>query len=117
MSPLDLAFATLAKSGKVRDDSEVDMQNPRKESPKCLQRFLLVIPVFINDYNHFIGQVDVADQLRSSYNSWRISFSYMLYVLFFWHFERSNEMLNTRGIHSQVGRRSAIQTHTIDAAR
>ena len=31
----------------------------------------LLIPAFINDYNHFIGGVDQADQLRSYYNTQR----------------------------------------------
>ena len=31
----------------------------------------LLIPWFINDYNHFMGAVDQADQLRSYYNTQR----------------------------------------------
>jgi hypothetical protein len=33
----------------------------------------LPIPVFIDDYNHYMGGVDIADQLRSYYSTQRIS--------------------------------------------
>jgi hypothetical protein len=47
---------------------------PRKNLP---------IPIFIDDYNHFIGGVDIADQLRSYYCIQRISLR-SWYPLFFW---------------------------------
>jgi hypothetical protein len=33
----------------------------------------LAIPIFINDYNHFMGGVDIADQLRAYYSTQRIT--------------------------------------------
>ena len=43
----------------------------------------LPIPLFIDDYNHFMGGVDIADQLRSYYTTQRITFR-TWYPLFFW---------------------------------
>lgn len=43
----------------------------------------LPIPLFIDDYNHFMGGVDIADQLRSYYTTQRISLRNW-YPLFFW---------------------------------
>ena len=43
----------------ARTSREVFGDNPTKQ---------LLIPQFINDYNHFMGGVDQADQLRSYYN-------------------------------------------------
>jgi hypothetical protein len=43
----------------------------------------LPIPVFIDDYNHFMGGVDIADQFRAYYSTQRISFR-SWYPLFFW---------------------------------
>jgi hypothetical protein len=43
----------------------------------------LPIPAFIDDYNHFMGGVDIADQLRSYYTTQRISLRNW-YPLFFW---------------------------------
>jgi hypothetical protein len=43
----------------------------------------LPIPVFIDDYNHYMGGVDIADQLRSYYSTQRI-FLYCWFSLFFW---------------------------------
>jgi hypothetical protein len=43
----------------------------------------LSIPLFIDDYNHFMGGVDIADQLRSYYTTQRISLRNW-YPLFFW---------------------------------
>ncbi len=44
----------------ARTSREVFGDNPTKQ---------LLIPQFINDYNHFMGGVDQADQLRSYYNT------------------------------------------------
>jgi hypothetical protein len=35
----------------------------------------LPIPIFIDDYNHYMGGVDIADQLRSYYSTQRTSFA------------------------------------------
>ena len=43
----------------------------------------LPIPVFIDDYNHYMGGVDIADQLRSYYSTQRTSLR-CWYPLFFW---------------------------------
>jgi Transposase IS4 len=43
----------------------------------------LPIPVFIDDYNHFIGSVNIADQFRIYYSTQRIAFR-SWYPLFFW---------------------------------
>jgi hypothetical protein len=47
---------------------------PRKNLP---------IPIFIDDYNHFMGGVDIADQFRTYYSTQRISLR-SWYPLFFW---------------------------------
>jgi hypothetical protein len=43
----------------------------------------LEIPLFIDDYNHFMGGVDIADQLRAYYSTQRTSLR-SWYPLFFW---------------------------------
>jgi hypothetical protein len=43
----------------------------------------LAIPTFIDDYNHFMGGVDIADQLRAYYSTQRIALR-SWYPLFFW---------------------------------
>lgn len=42
----------------------------------------LAIPTFIDDYNHFMGGVDIADQLRTYYSTQRIALC-SWYPLFF----------------------------------
>ena len=82
-----LRFTTLVINIQLSDlvdahSQRLQMEHLFEKSSVTNVRKELPIPLFINDYNHFIGGVDIADQLRSYYSTQRTSFRNW-YPLFF----------------------------------
>src|SRR3954468_10752836 len=59
------------------------MQDMLKSFLEMVARRYIEIPHMVNDYNHYIGGVDTADQLRS-YNSTQLRARRNWMPLFFW---------------------------------
>src|SRR3954468_20541902 len=59
------------------------MQDMLKSFLEMVARRYIEIPHMVNDYNHYIGGVDTADQLRS-YNSTQLRARRNWVPLFFW---------------------------------
>ena len=74
------------------------------QQPRCKSSYeiirLLPVPGMVDDYNHFMGGVDIADQLRSGFTTQRRGVKYWR-PLFHWLLDTTiiNEFVLFRSVH------------------